>query len=264
MQTSKIDISFKNIKSLQLDINTIYSLETHEVVIYTINLLSFAHLKDDLFKFLNSAEIDRANRFHKEIDRHRFIIYRAILKLVLAAYTSLDVKNISFNYHLNKKPYLASHPFLHFNISHSEDFAVIAVSSKKIGIDIEYLADDFKVDEVLLDIFNESEIAIIQNSIHKKHAFYTLWTRKEALVKAVGKGIDDDFKYIPCLDGEHTVTSNLLENTKNWQLFSFDLETNYVATVAFESASAIHTNVKVYTLPNSMRTLLEMCKIVND
>ena len=258
MKTSKLFISFSNIKGIKLIPNKEYFLNVNDIIIYTIYLPNFIELKSDLAKFLNSTELNRAERFHKEIDRNRFIICRSILKFVLAAYTKVGVKNIFLDYHFNKKPYLASHPWLYFNISHSEDFAVIAVSLNKVGIDIEYIPEDFDFSNLLPDVFADNEILAIENANDKKYAFYTSWTRKEAFVKALGKGIDDDFKYIQCLDGQHDIDTALLKNTQNWQMYSFDLADHYLGAVAFEGLPAITTNLAIYTIPNTMKVLQEM------
>ena len=258
---TKLSISYLNIKGVEVAPSKGHSLNATDIIIYIIYLPNYIDLKLDLAKFLNSKEINRAERFYKELDKTRFIIYRSILKFILATYTKLDVKNINLNYHLNKKPYLASRPWLHFNISHSEDYAVIAVSRKMVGIDIEYMLEDFKFTDLLPDVFDDNEIATIQNAVNKKEAFYTLWTRKEAFVKALGKGIDEDFKYIPSIDGQHKINANLLKNSANWQLCSFDLADYYSSAIAVESSSSITNNVAFYTMPNTMKELLEMTRI---
>lgn len=259
MPISKLFISFSNVKEEPLIPH--YSLNTNEVIIYSIYLPNFIALESELSTFLNFTELNRAERYHKEIDKKRFIICRSILKIVLAAHTKIDAKNISLDYHFNKKPYLASHPTLHFNISHSEDFAVIAISHNKVGIDIEYMSEDFNFNEIMSDVFNDNEILTIQKAANKKQSFYTYWTRKEAFVKYLGKGIDDDFKYIPCLDGEHSLDSNQLQTIENWQIHSFELADQYLSAVAIESLPTISTNLIVFTIPNTMESLFEMTPI---
>lgn len=264
MKKSKLLISFSNIKGVKLNPCKNYTLNINDIIIYTIYLPNFLGIKSDLANFLNSKELNRAERFHKELDRNRFIIYRSILKFVLAAHTKLDIKNIHLDYNSNKKPYLASHPSLCFNISHSQDYAVIAVSLNQVGIDIEYMPQNFNFTNLIPDIFIDDEILIIQNAVNKKHAFYTSWTRKEAFVKALGKGIDEDFKYIPCLDGSHNIDSNMLKNTKNWQVYSFDLADNYLGAIAFDGLSTISKNLELFIVPNSMKDLIDMTQIRND
>lgn len=264
MKTSKLSISFSTIRRIQLFSGQDYSLNTDDIIIYSIYLPDFTDLKSDLYMFLNAIEIKKAKRFYKEIDRNRFIISRSILKLVLGAYTKLDSKKIYLDYDFNKKPYLASHPWLYFNISHSENFAAIAVSRKKVGIDIEYLAEDFKFSNLLPDIFDDNERLIIQNAADKKKTFYTLWTRKESFVKALGKGIDEDFKYIPSSDGLHHIDFKLIKNTQDWQVCSFEIADCYIGAVAFEGLSSISTNMELYVIPNIMKDLLKMPPIRNE
>ena len=264
MQTSKLFISFSNIQEVQLITGKEYALKADDLIVYSIYLPNFINLKPDLTKFLSSIELNKAERFHKELDRNQYIICRSILKIVLASYTKLDAKNISLDYHFNKKPYLASHPGLFFNISHSGDFAVIAISRNNVGIDIECISEDLNFANLLPDIFEENEILNIQNAVNKKQAFYTLWTRKEAFVKALGKGIDDDFKYIPCLDGQHHLDSNLVKTTKNWQVLSFELSEHYLGAIAFECLSTISKTITSFIMPNTMKDLLEMTQTKND
>lgn len=258
MKTSKSFIEYTTVKDVKLIPCKLDSLDTDEIVIYTIYLPDFIELKSDLSNFLTSKELKKAQRFFKEIDRDRFIIYRSILKFILAAHTNLSVKNIYLDYHFNKKPYLASHPWLFFNVSHSEDFAAVAVSRKNVGLDIEYMSEDFNFTSLLPDVFDDNQILQIQNATDKKHAFYTSWTRKEAFVKALGKGIDEDFKHIPSLDGQHDIDFDLIKNSKNWQVNSFNLANHYLGAVAFEDLSATSRNLIFYVLPNKMEYILDM------
>ena len=258
MKTSKLSISFSDVKGAESIPDKKYFLDSDDIIIYTIYLPNFTDIKNDLSKFLNAKEIKKAQRFYKESDTNRFIIYRSILKFILAAHTKLRIKDIYFDYNFNKKPYLISHPWLHFNVSHSEDFAAIAISRKKVGLDIEYMSNDFKFTTLLPDVFEDSEAIQIQNSSDIKHAFYTSWTRKEAFVKALGKGIDEDFKNIPSLDGQYYIDSTLLRNTQNWQVYSFNFAENYLGAVAFEDQPTISKNILLYTIPNNMDDLLEM------
>jgi len=260
MKTSKLSISFLDVKSVDFIPEKGYSLDSDDIIIYTIYLPNFNDLKSDLALYLNSIELKRVKRFYKEIDKDRFTIYRSILKLILAAYTKLNIKNIYLDYDFNKKPYLASHPWLHFNISHSEDYATIAVSRKKVGLDIEYMSKDFNFTSLLPDVFNDNETLIIQNASDKKNTFYTLWTRKEAFVKALGKGIDEDFKFIPSMDGEHILDFSLIKNSQNWQVRSFNLEADYLGAIAFEGLPTTAVNIQLYNVSHAILDLLEMAK----
>lgn len=264
MQIANLFISCLNTKGAKLAPNIETSLINNDAIIYTIYLPNFISIKWDLANFLNAADLKKAARFHSELDRTKFIIYRSILKFLLAAYTKLDVKNINLDYHTNKKPYLASHPWLCFNISHSEDFAVIAISRKKIGIDIEYWSENFDFESLIPEVFKDNETAAIQNAANTKHCFYNLWTRKEAFVKALGKGIDENFKYIPCLDGEHSLDSKSINSAENWQVYSFELADQYSGALAFEGLATISKKIVMYTVPDTIENMLEMVQIRNN
>lgn len=255
---SNLTISSSTLNGVQLLSTKDYALKANDLIIFNVYLPNFNLIEEELSMLLNPKEIKKSERFYKDEDRSRFVIYRSILKFILAAYTKLDVKNINLSLDFNKKPYLESHPYLFFNISHSEDYAVIAIANKKIGIDIEFMSEDFKYTELLPDIFNENEILSIENAVDTKEIFYTLWTRKEAFVKALGKGIDEDFKYIPCLEGKHTVEYDMVRSDQDWEVLSFDLTNKYVGSIAFETSSTIPKNLLLHTVPNTMSDLQDM------
>ena len=81
-------------------------------------------------------------------------------------------------------------------------------------------------------MFSAEEINFIHNSEFQRHTFYKFWTRKEAIVKATGKGIDDEFLKIPVRDGSHLVSSSLVQDFKNVNVYSFDLNASYIGSIA--------------------------------
>lgn len=146
---------------------------------------------------------------------------------------------------------------MHFNVSHSKDYAVIAISPEKVGIDIEFKSNGFVPGTVSSDIFTNEEFTVNQNKSSKSNAFYTLWTRKEAFVKALGKGIDEDFKYIPCLEGRQNLEYKLFINSENWQMSSFEITDDYAGALAFESFSTAAA-ISLISLPNTMAAILKI------
>ena len=98
----------------------------------------------------------------------------------------------------NGKPYLKNYADIHFNISHSKDYAVCAVSDKEIGIDIQYMR---KVNYALADkCFCDEEKRFFENAENKNEAFYKIWTRKESFLKACGMGITIPLNAFSVLD----------------------------------------------------------------
>jgi 4'-phosphopantetheinyl transferase len=212
---------------------------------------------------LNAAELQRAQKYHFEKDSNQFIICRSLLKFILAQHTGLDIDKINIELNSNKKPYLSSNKAICFNVSHSHDFAIIAMSKRAVGIDIEYLNTNFHFSEVLPSVFGNLEIESILNTDDKTYAFYKFWTRKEAIVKATGQGISDHLTQIPAMDGHHTVSSTLLDGFKNLHILSFDLCEDYVASIALCDESPNFNKLLCYNLPNSIAGLVLFCNLKN-
>ena len=88
---------------------------------------------------LSPAEIARAERFVQPKHRQRFITARTALREILGSYLGLPPAAISFRINAHGKPYLDPGPtVLQFNLSHSGDWALCAVTTAgEVGIDIE-------------------------------------------------------------------------------------------------------------------------------
>lgn len=86
------------------------------------------------------------------------------------------------------KPYLLNYRDFQFNISHTKNALVVAVSDKSVGIDIEKIkAVDFKIAE---RFFVHEELSyIIENKDLQNKRFFEVWTKKEAYIKCIGKGL---------------------------------------------------------------------------
>jgi 4'-phosphopantetheinyl transferase len=229
-----------------------------DLIIYKIFIPKYESLVDDLSNFLDSYEVERAKRYYKKADKNRFIICRSLLKFALALYTQSHIKDISIELLSNKKPYLPKYPDVFFNVSHSGDYAVLAISDTPIGIDIESMDLNYPFQETMPSIFNEDEIQFIHASDHKAKTFFRLWTRKEAFVKALGKGIDDNFSKIPCLDGQHILDTSLIESLQNWQVHGFEIAKNYSGAIAYAAKEPIIKKPVCMSLPNNLTDLLKL------
>jgi 4'-phosphopantetheinyl transferase len=261
MPESNLFISVLKSEEYKASSHSTYLLAADEVLIYTIHLPDYEQSTPELLHLLNTDEQSRASRYYKEKDRNQFIICRAILKILLAAHSKTATQDITIDYDVNKKPFLGSHPWLHFNVSHSEDFAVIAMSQCKLGIDVEWVSKNFDFWPILPGVFTENEILFVQGAENKEYSFYSLWTRKEAFVKAIGRGIDDDFKKVPSLNGLHTIDSGEAHSMQNWHIYSFELAEYYLAAIAFESVATDSKNIRVCTLPKTTEELLVVTKV---
>jgi len=186
---------------------------------------------------LQPDELNRADRYHQEKDRQRFVISRAILRILLGKYLGQEPAGIQLITGKNKKPFVqnAGAIDLHYNTSHSGDWILIAVGNSDIGVDVEKIDNTFSYEDVLHLGFGASEINLIKTSASPREYFYLHWTRKEALTKASGKGLDDGLISVPCLDGWHTVDAEIAGDTASWVVSSFKVGTQYIGSVAYDS-----------------------------
>jgi 4'-phosphopantetheinyl transferase len=181
-------------------------------------------------ELLSKDEKQKAAKYHQEKDRERFVTARGALRFLIAGYLKIIPSDIQFVLGPNKKPLLSSHHNLHFNTSHSGDWILISIAGTEIGVDVEKINKHFSYNEIIELNFSKEEKEFIQNSAEPEKDFYLLWTRKEALVKATGKGVDNDLGIIPSLDGSHE--NKFLRLERAWNVSSFIVDEQYVGSVA--------------------------------
>ena len=148
-----------------------------------------------LYQTLSIDERKRAERFHFEKDRRRFIVGRGVLRTILGCYLSIEPGLVRFCYGKYGKPVLAEtfgDATIHFNMSRSEGLALYAFTrGHEIGVDIEYVRDIAEMDEIAERFFSRGEKAVFRSLPEnmKREAFFVCWTRKEAFIKAIGRGL---------------------------------------------------------------------------
>ncbi len=94
------------------------------------------------------------------------------------------------------KPVLKTYPELHFNISHSGRYLLIAIASFPVGIDVQE-KKDISLTRLAKRIFNEEEYAAFLDSEKQTDYFYRSWVEKESFVKWTGEGISRSLKGLP-------------------------------------------------------------------
>ncbi|WP_198172463.1 4'-phosphopantetheinyl transferase family protein [Hymenobacter ginkgonis] len=189
---------------------------------------------------LRADELARAQRYHQLADQQRFVVARAALRSILGQYLACAPAAIQFVVGPNKKPAIQNEPGLHYNVSHSKDWILIAVSAAPVGVDVEAIDPLFPFQDILPHSFSLPERQAIMSSPDGAHLFYQLWTRKEAFVKATARGIDDEFSTIPALDGPHRLAAASGQLVPSWLVSSFTVADGYVGAVAYQpSAHAV-------------------------
>ena len=183
----------------------------------------FQKIKKQLGEVLSEREQEKAGRIFIQKDKERYAVSKFCLRTILALCLKKAAAEVEFIFHDHKKPTVKD---IEFNISHTGDYVLIAISPKPVGIDVEFLNDEFDFKSILDITFSKKEIDFIGNEAVNPTNFYTMWTRKEALLKASGEGVSDNLHLIDCL-------SEYLERKKEvFKMRTFMIEDSYVASIA--------------------------------
>lgn len=172
-------------------------LERNAIHIFKIETDSFYEQIKLLYNnVLSEAELIKANRYAQIKDKKRHIVSRYALRNILSDFTGTEASSIQFHYTADKKPYLKE---IEFNVTHSNNAILIAVSDQLVGIDMEYINKNFDYKILIPTVFNQPEQQFIDSGLNKLICFYLLWTRKEALLKATGEGLTDTMNQVNSL-----------------------------------------------------------------
>ena len=197
---------------------------------------------------LSDKEHHRANKFHFIKDKMHYELSHVFLRHILHTYYShISPSEWQFSLAKHGKPYILNkltEP-LNFTLSKSENMVAIAFSKDyDIGIDIEKVAELPTTDFYNL-VFTNHEKELLHSSRHnEKEAFYTLWTLKEAYIKAMGTGFSYDPTHID-LSGIAIKlrTTNKFYKTPDFY-YSNSFENNIFSIVALDTTDKIKINFK--------------------
>lgn len=197
---------------------------------------------------LPEDERKRAERFRFDRHRERFIVQRGRLREILSGYSNGLPNAIRFCKGPGGKPAVNGvNPEIRFNLSHCGGHALYAVAcGREVGVDVEVVRPKPKAAALVDRFFSVNEKAAFQRfQPHEEAAaFFAGWTRKEAYVKAVGKGLRfplDQFD-VSLKPGDQNAllrVEGAPEEAKRWSLRDIDLGPGFRAALAVEM---INTN----------------------
>lgn len=237
-------------------------LTVEAIHIWQVQLSKPQILIDGFWQLLDTHEQSRAQRFVNPKHSANFVVARAVLRCLLAAYVNCEPSTIVFqqnNYGklaLGTSPHTPTPPTLHFNLSHAGDVAMYAFSKKReVGIDVEQIRQEIEITEIATRFFSLQENAALSTvpQALRLQTFFNCWTRKEAFIKAIGKGLSYSLhKFSVDLNPiTSTVTDVFNEITKlflcvndpelypnTWSLFNLPIKQPYCAALVVENEIA--------------------------
>lgn len=168
---------------------------------------------------------------------------RIRLRRILARYLSIEPGQISFTYSEYGKPELGGEferRGLRFNLSHANELGLLAVTLRRpVGVDLEYLRDDLAGEAIARRVFSPAETAswLALPDALRTRAFFTCWTRKEALIKAIGEGLSIplqsfDVTFLPGEPAALTAVRPDAQEAGHWSLLHLEPGPGYVGAAA--------------------------------
>ena len=219
------------------------SLQSGEIHVWRIDLEQPEDVVQRFRSTLEDDEIYRANRFHFEKDRRAFIVSRGFLRHVLGRYLATGPAALRFAYGPYGKPALNGehkNSSLRFNMSHSRAVGLVAVSdNKELGVDVEYIRADFASEDIARRFFSPHEVAAFNSLSNELRvaAFFRCWTRKEAYIKAIGRGLSqplDGFDVTLAPEKPPALLRANDDDASRWSLSDIDVGSDYAAALMVE------------------------------
>jgi len=124
----------------------------------------------------------------------------------------------AFSYNQSGKPFLPDYPRIHFSLSHCKKAIGCYISPEPCGLDIEGIRS--AKDSLVNYCMNEEECRQIFSAPNPDVAFITLWTRKEAVFKLKGTGINDNIKDILSPSNTEGICIQTVPNLLNGYIMS--------------------------------------------
>ncbi len=197
----------------------------------------------ELRSLLSPEELRRAARFHRPADREAFLRRRGQVRRILGACLDRDPRSLRFRAGPRGKPALAKDSAasrLRFNWSHSGEWALLAAGlDMEIGIDLERIRPLADMKAIARRYFSSLECRQLEALPEEDRlaGFFLCWTRKEALLKALGTGLAGrlDRFAVSLAPGEPARilwTAEPFPGGLSWELHALEAAAGYPAALA--------------------------------
>lgn len=222
------------------------------ILLLPLRLHSAQTLIRQVTEYLSAEETARAERFIHRADRHRHILGRGVTRMVIGGLMGCEPGEVRFEVGPQGKPHVCGGPS--FNISHSGDVVALAfAASGRLGVDVEYRKPLRDLLSLARTTFRSDEFAELVGlpEAERVEAFFRIWTRKEAMLKALGCGLSelDAIAVSGLKDGEALREISLPgEAVDRWTLRSVELDDEHALAVAWDGEVTEVSNVEFRVL----------------
>jgi 4'-phosphopantetheinyl transferase len=205
---------------------------------------------DALASTLDDAERAQRARFFFERDANTFVVSRGMRKSLLAAYLGSPPEALRFEANEFGKPALAREPRTHddlrFNVSHSGTVVVMAVTrGREVGVDVEQIRPLRDLPLLAARSFSATECArvLAHAGDARVAAFFACWSRKEAVIKAIGVGLSFplgsfDVEVAPDAPPALLRSADPRLLPERWSMFAIESPPGYASALMVEGGRA--------------------------
>lgn len=233
-------------------------MNSHEIFIWHIEpetLKEPAQLSR-FFEWLSPEERAQHGRFRFDKHKHTYLVSHALVRSALSLMTQVEPAKLTFKTNAYGKPFIATpiqHETLHFNLSHTDGLAAVAISKQTaLGIDVENKDRQVLTQSLAEQFFAPEEChAVAQASEHERSTkMLEFWTLKESYIKAVGMGLSialDSFAFelaTPTAPARLIRLDTQADELDAWRFWQGQPTENHLMALAFKPKHANPVAIK--------------------
>lgn len=200
---------------------------------------SFVYELPTFFDYLSAGESARADRFKHVSDYNCYVAVHGLLRIELSKRIGIKARLLKIAETDTGKPFLPDYD-LTFSLSRTKNMFAFVIGKKDqiLGIDIEQIKPEIDFKSIAMTYFGPEEqqsILSSKNIEDQKRTFFEIWTRKEALLKALGVGLNTDLVKVHVLEGENVL--DLLGKQNCYHSFKIDTVRKKEAIISIASST---------------------------
>ena len=223
------------------------ALGPDEIHVWKASVAELASREAAFSALLDPREQARGARFRQQADRLRYAISHGLLRTLAGHYLGRVPTEVCFGEGTHGKPHVSGrdHGHLAFSLSHSGDAVLIALARRgNVGVDVESWnerLDERAMHRITESVFSTREGAALKQMAaeQRRAAFYAVWSRKEAYIKATGLGLSQGLAHFDVSPepGEARLLADRNHDAAGWVLHDLDPGPGYSAALAVNDVS---------------------------
>lgn len=230
MSKKKLDVVIRRYGNKDLSDIQNMNLEAHEIQIWMLYWRDLENWVQCYKKILPQEEWQYVSRFISHEDCMRSAVGKVLIRKLLSQYMNISEETVVISKNRYGKPYVDGTTPIHFNISHSGEIVMAAVSKEMVvGIDVEKISELPEYNLLTENFFALNEWRSIA-SAGSIELFYEYWTAKEAYVKAVGMGLSKALDSFEIIGKSKIIDSG---QQVKWNRRKIDTLAGYIANIVY-------------------------------